>query len=115
MLVSGFVKFFKETPNVLGREMTVSDLEIMITKYKTQGEKHLSYVQFAAALDMVNATLFEDVLAQVTAHSRSLDVRATWLTKVRGPSPAAAGRRTDAPARPRTSAVHRTRVGVARP
>jgi len=50
--------------------MTVSDLEIMFTKYKTQGEKHLSYVQFALALDMVNATLFEDVTKYENAHGK---------------------------------------------
>jgi len=67
-----FIKLFKDAPGVIGarfkdfntekmRDFTVTDLDLMFSKKKSQGTKHLTYVQFVELLDVICATIFSSV------------------------------------------------------
>ena len=67
-----FIKWFKDAPGIIGvmfkdmntektRAFTVADLDLMFSKKKAQGTKHLTYVQFVELLDVINATIFSTV------------------------------------------------------
>jgi hypothetical protein len=70
MLVTGFVKFFKDIPGVIGKKMSANDVELMFTKVCPTGEKHIDYEQFISSLDLIASTMYSDTLHFDTARGK---------------------------------------------
>ena len=70
MMVTGFVKFFKEVPGIIGKKMSANDVELMFTKVCPHGEKHIDYEQFISSLDLVVSTMYSDTLHFDTAKGK---------------------------------------------
>lgn len=61
MVLSGFSKLFKEMKGMIGVVTEVNDVELMFAKNKEANQNYITFENFVAALDLINATLFEDI------------------------------------------------------